>query len=232
MQPYFFPYIGYFQLLNVVDKFVIYDIIEYSKGGWINRNRILINGRDSYITLPLKKDSDFLFIKDRQLANTWDEDRIKMTNKIIEAYRKAPFFEKVFPLIESCLYFGDGNLFNFIFNSINTIKNYLEIKTPCIAVSEIDIDHTLKSQNKIVRICHTLKADRYINPIGGIELYKNEYFEENGVKLQFLKTKDINYKQFSNEFVHSLSIIDVLMFNSRDVVQEMIERNFVVLNAE
>ncbi len=78
MQPYFFPYIGYFQLINTVDEFVVYDNIEFTKKGWINRNRILVNGKDEYITLPIKKDSDFLHVKDRFLAETWSKDSAKM----------------------------------------------------------------------------------------------------------------------------------------------------------
>src|SRR4030042_5533275 len=93
MQPYFLPYIGYFQLMNAVDEFVIYDNIEFSKKGWINRNRILVNGKDSYITIPLKKDSDYLDVRDRYLAETWSSEKIKMLKRIIGSYRKAPRFD-------------------------------------------------------------------------------------------------------------------------------------------
>ncbi len=232
MQPYFFPYIGYFQLMNAVDVFVVYDIIEYSKGGWINRNRILVNGKDSYITLPIKNDSDFLDVRDRYLASCWDIDRKKMANKIKEAYRKAPFFDEVFPIVESCLQFDEKNLFKFVFHSIKTIKEFLEIETPFVVASEIDINHKLTSEDKVIRICNVLEADLYLNPIGGVQLYKKENFTRSGIELQFLKTSNVNYKQFSNDFIHSLSIIDVLMFNSKKMVQEMINRDFVIHKAE
>ena len=82
MQPYFFPYIGYFQLIKSVDEFVIYDNIQYTKKGWINRNRILVNGTDYLISLPLKKDSDYLNVVDRQLAESWEKDRTKLLTLI------------------------------------------------------------------------------------------------------------------------------------------------------
>ena len=116
MQPYLFPYIGYFQLMNAVDEFVLYDNIEYTKKGWINRNRILVNGKDTYIGLPLKKDSDFLTIVERNLAENWPAERKKILNKISSSYKKAPQFGKVYPVIESAFMFEDFNLFNFIYH--------------------------------------------------------------------------------------------------------------------
>src|ERR1700722_4154503 len=148
MQPYFFPYIGYFQLMNAVDEFVIYDNIEFSKKGWINRNRILVNGKDAYITLPLKKDSDYLDVKDRFLAETWPLDRKKMLNRISESYKKAANFDSVYPLIEKCIFFEESNLFKFILNSLILIKDYLNISTSFVISSTIPIDHNLKAEQK------------------------------------------------------------------------------------
>ena len=122
MQPYFLPYIGYFQLMSAVDEYIIYDNIEYSKKGWINRNRILVNGSDSFITIPLKKDSDYLNNKDRQLADSWSIERKKVMSKIVESYRKAPFFKSVTEVIERSLLCEDQNLFNFIHNSLSVVK--------------------------------------------------------------------------------------------------------------
>ena len=146
MQPYFLPYIGYFQLMNAVDEFVVYDNIEFAKKGWINRNRILVNGADAYFTLPLKKDSDYLHVCKRELADTWPADRNKMLNRIKESYRKAPCFSTVYPLVESCLTVPDTNLFGFIHQSLLTIKDYLGIDTPLVVSSSIPIDHSLKAE--------------------------------------------------------------------------------------
>ena len=116
--------------MNAVDEFVIYDNIEFSKKGWVNRNRILVNGTDSYITFPLKKDSDYLDIKDRYLAEIWVSERKRILNRISESYRKSPNFNSAYPVIERAILSDENNLFTFILNSLNLIKEYLEIETP------------------------------------------------------------------------------------------------------
>ena len=219
MQPYFFPYIGYFQLINAVDEFVIYDNIQFTKRGWINRNRILVNQKDDFISLPLKKDSDYLNVNQRFLSETWLHDRKKMLNKIVESYRKAPQFEPAFTLFEKCLMIDESNLFDFIYHSLNEIMSFLSIPTKIIISSNIDIDHDLKSEEKVLALCKAQNANTYINPSGGIELYSKERFERNGINLQFQKSNPINYLQYKNEFVPWLSILDVLMFNTKEEVK-------------
>ena len=223
MQPYFFPYIGYFQLINAVDEFVVYDNIKYTKKGWINRNRILVNGKDSYITISLKKASDSLDIRERFLADTWIVDRKKVLNRIQESYRKAPYFKMVYPLVEDCILFEEKNLFSFIYNSLININKYLEIPTNLVVSSTLSIDHKLKAAEKVLAICKNRKADIYINPIGGIELYKKDVFKNQGIDLHFIKTYDFVYSQFENKFVPLLSIIDVMMFNSKKEIKIMLE---------
>jgi hypothetical protein len=222
MQPYIFPYIGYFQLMNVVDEFILYDNIEFTKKGWINRNRILINNSDAYITLPLKKDSDYLNVKDRYLAEVWLTERKKILNIIKQAYYKSPYFNTVYPIIEKCLLMDEMNLFQFILNSLQILKEYLNISTPIIISSTLDIDHKLKAEKKVIEICKIREADTYINSIGGTALYTKNDFKQQGIKLCFLKTGDIQYRQFNNDFVPHLSIIDVMMFNSIDEIKLML----------
>lgn len=229
MQPYFFPYIGYFQLLNVVDEFVVYDNIEFSKKGWINRNRILVNGKDIYITLPLKNDSDYLDVRDRVLADSWHKERKTMLNRISGAYRKAPRFNAVFPMLEECILFENMNLFQFIFHSLTLTKEYLGISTPLKIASEIPIDHSLRSGKKVMALCKARQAKDYVNPIGGLNLYKKEDFLSEGVNLFFLKSRDVVYEQFEDNFVPWLSIIDVMMFNSVEVITDYLNRSFEIL---
>ena len=222
MQPYFFPYIGYFQLINSVDEFVIYDNIKFTKKGWINRNRILVNQNEDYISLPLKKDSDYLNVNQRFLSDTWSVDRKKMLNKIVESYRKAPQFEPAYSLLEKCLMIDETNLFYFIHHSLKETLEYLSISSKITVSSTIAIDHQLKSEDKVLAICKAQNASTYINPSGGIELYSKERFEQNGIKLQFQISYPINYFQHKNEFLPWLSIIDVMMFNSIDEIKTMI----------
>ncbi len=216
MQPYLFPYIGYFQLMNAVDEFVVYDNIQYTKKGWINRNRILVNGKDAYLTFPLKKDSDYLDIKDRYLADDWVSERKKILNRIIESYRKAPSFEIAYPVIEKIILFEETNLFKFILNSLTVLKEYLAIKTLFPISSQIPINHELKAEQKVIAICKAKNAAIYINPIGGVDMYSKDEFKKEGIDLRFLKTTEVTYKQFHNDFVPFLSIIDVMMFNTKE----------------
>lgn len=222
MQPYFLPYIGYFQLLNAVDKYVIYDNIQYTKKGWINRNRILQNGKDLLITVPVEKDSDYLDIKNRLVSNGFD--RQKLLNQIREAYRKAPHFDSVISLIENIINVDENNLFDYIYNSVKTVCEYLNIDTEVIISSTLDIDHSLKGQDKVISICKKLGATDYYNAIGGQELYNLEDFKKENIDLHFLSANPIEYKQLKNEFVPWLSILDVMMFNSVDEIKTILEK--------
>ncbi|MBF0760405.1 WbqC family protein [Dysgonomonas mossii] len=220
MQPYFMPYIGYFQLLNAVDKYVIYDNAKYTKKGWINRNRILQNNKDTLISISVEKDSDYLDIKDRSVADSFDKK--KLINQIRESYRKAPYFEQVIPIVEDIINYEEKNLFLYIYNSIKEVCKYLNIHTEIIISSTIDIDQTLAGQDRVIAICKTLGAKDYYNAIGGQELYHPKDFEKKGVSLRFLSSNLVAYKQFNNDFIPWLSIIDVMMFNSLAETQDML----------
>jgi hypothetical protein len=224
MQPYFFPYIGYFQLMNAVDEFIVYDNIEFTKKGWINRNRILVNGQDAYITLPLKKDSDFLDVVDRYLPEIWPDERRKLLNRLTESYRKAPYFKTVFPIIEDSTKIQETNLFRFLLSTLTVVRDYLGITTPFVVSSSVEIDHTLRAEEKVIALCKARGADVYINPIGGLELYSKERFRQNNIDLLFLKADNVRYPQLSNEFVPFLSIIDVMMFNPRERIREFLNQ--------
>jgi len=224
MQPYFLPYIGYFQLIGSVDKFILYDNIKYTKKGWINRNRMLLNGGHAVFSLPIKKDSDFLDIVDRELATNFD--RIKLLNQFRGAYANAPQFDHTYPLIEKIILHKDANLFGYIYHSIVQLCEHLAINTEIKISSEIAIDHELKSQDKVLALCNVTGAKIYINPIGGRELYSREIFNAAGVELNFIKSRPIEYNQFKGIFQPNLSILDVMMFNPLDQVQKWIRLNY------
>lgn len=228
MQPYFFPYIGYFQLMNAVDQYVIYDNIQYTKKGWINRNRILVNGQDAYITLPLKHDSDFCCVYERSLADSWPTEKKKLLNRIYNSYRRAPYFVKAMSVIEAAVNSDKTNLFGFIYDSLLPIREYLNITTPLITSSTVDIDHSLKAEEKVIALCKKLYAWEYINAIGGVGLYDRDQFTSNCIHLHFIKSGEIKYKQFDNDFVPSLSIVDVMMFNSQEQITEMLNNYSLV----
>jgi len=229
MQPYFMPYLGYFQLMNVVDVFVIYDNIQFTKKGWIHRNRILVNGKPDYITLPLKSDSDFLSVEQRVLAADFKKEKKKLLLKIQETYRKAPFYNETCELIKGILNYESNNLFEFIYHSVIVLCEYLSIESNLVVSSSIDIDHNLKSENKVIAICKALGATQYLNPEGGIELYNSERFQENGISLGFHKFNPVPYKQISDVFVSHLSIIDVLMFCDKNDIKFRIDNEYTVI---
>jgi len=221
MQPYFFPYIGYFQLINFVDAFVIYDEIEYTKQSWINRNRFLLNNQPHFFTIGLKKDSDFSTISERSLSKQYlTKDRKKIIAQIQNTYQKAPFFEEVFPLIQDCFDFDSDNLFNYILYSLHRICGYLDIQTQLIVSSDLDVDADLKKQKKVIAITKELRGTRYINPIGGLDLYHPNDFLREDLQLYFLNTKEVIYPQFQEPFHSYLSMIDVLFFNGKTVVKD------------
>ena len=221
MQPYFFPYIGYFQLIGAVDEFVIYDNIKYTKKGWINRNRFLSNGSDALFSIPLAKDSDFLDIRERTIADSFDKARL--LNQLAGAYAKSPQFKRVFPVVEEIILSRQTNLFEYVFESVKRVCGYLEIGTRFVVSSTVPVDHGLKGQEKVVALCKASNALTYINPIGGVDLYDRNQFAHEGIALKFLKTGDVQYAQLGEPFVPSLSIIDVMMFNSVEHIRTLLQ---------
>lgn len=227
MQPYFLPYIGYFQLLASVDQFIVYDNIKYTKKGWINRNRMLLNGTDVMFSLPLKKDSDALHVVDRELAV--DFNRTKLLNQFKGAYGHAPQFELTYPVLERIVRYEDVNLFRYIHHSIVRLCDHLGIKTEIRISSEIAIDHELKGQDKVLALCKAAGADIYINTIGGVELYSKDDFRNQGIDLKFIKARPFEYEQFGAAFVPWLSILDALMLNPLNTVRACINENFELI---
>lgn len=227
MQPYFMPYIGYFQLIAAVDQFIVYDNIKYTKKGWINRNRMLQNGNDVMFSLPLKGGSDSLDVCERELAADFNRD--KLLNQFRGAYRRAPYFEQTFPLVERIVRHEDSNLFRFLHHSIVETCGHLGITTKIRISSEIDIDHSLKSQDKVLALCKAAGANTYVNSIGGMELYSKEAFRAQGIELMFIRSKPFEYAQLGNEFVPWLSIIDVMMFNPIETVRTGITNNYELI---
>ncbi|MDO9053980.1 MAG: WbqC family protein [Gallionella sp.] len=227
MQPYFFPYIGYFQLIAAVDMFIVYDNIKYTKKGWISRNRMLQNGKDVVFSLPLKSDSDYLDVCERRLSADFNRD--KLLNQFKAAYRRAPYFEQTFSLIEQIVRYEETNLFRFLHNSIVKICEHLGVTTEIRVSSSIAIDHELKSQDKVLALCEAVGASIYVNAIGGVELYSKELFREKGIDLKFIRSLPFEYQQLGNEYVPWLSIIDVMMFNSLDTIKTCLSTNYELI---
>jgi|SRR5215469_5254680 len=224
MQPYFLPYVGYYQLIGSVDVLIVYDNIKYTKKGWINRNRFLLNGKDVMFSLPLKSAADHLSIKERELAPDFNRD--KLLNQLRGAYGRAPYFSQAFPVIEQIVREKESNLFNFLHQSIVRVCSKLGIVTRIRISSDVAVDHNLKGQDRVLALCKAVDTDVYINAIGGTDLYSKQDFQARGIELKFIRSRPFTYGQLGNEFVPWLSIVDALMFNPLDKVQDCIRSNY------
>lgn len=218
MQPYFMPYIGYWQLMAAVDTYVVYDDVNYIKGGWVARNNILLNGQKHMFTVTLNGASP------NKLFNeiTIKDDFKKFSRLIESAYRKAPYYNDVVNLLERIYNYEDKSLGAFMMNSFQVVLDYLGIKTQLLLSSSLNKDNNLRGKDKVKSICRLLDADTYYNAIGGQELYEKDDFKNSGIELFFLKSEISQYTQFNNEFLSGLSMIDILMFNSPKEINNML----------
>ena len=225
MQPYLFPYIGYFQLMHAVDRFVVYDDVAFIKQGWINRNRLLVNGHPSYFSVPVKHASSFApicatLIDDDPQHTHWVRN---MLRTFANAYRRAPQFPRIFPIVEAVFTRPTNQVADLAAASLRAVAELLEIRAEWIDSSSRYGNAHLKGEDRVLAICRLERATDYINAAGGLEMYSRERFEEEGIQLRFLRSRPIEYRQFGRPFVPSLSIIDVLMFNPRDTVRALLD---------
>jgi hypothetical protein len=217
-QPYFFPYIGYFQLIHASVKFISLEDVNYITGGWINRNRILINGEAAYFSLPIIDASQNRKINETRVlkAEGWKESILK---KLRMSYSRAPYYSDCFKLVSNTLNISSDLISDTAFQSILEVCNYVGLRREFGKSSGLS---DLKGEEKIIEICLGENADTYFNLPGGENIYNKDSFSNQGITLRFIEPEIREYKQFKEPFVPSLSIIDVLMFNSPDTVSEMI----------
>lgn len=221
MQPYLLPYIGYFQLIKAVDKFVVYDDVNFINKGWINRNNLLVAGKAHLFTVPLTNASQNKLIHEVATSNEpWQK---KLLRTLQQSYQKAPFYPTVFPILENIITYNTQNISELATFSITEINRYLDIRTEIVHSSRIYENDYLKSQDRILDICKKEGTTTYINPIGGMELYDKELFKDNDIDLFFIKSRPVEYSQFQNDFVPWLSIVDVLMHNSPSATHDFLD---------
>ena len=230
MQPYIFPYIGYFQLFEACDIFISHDDVQYIKGGWINRNRILCHGSSKYITFPVSKAPHDTTIDHYFFHENIEKEKKKILSTLQQVYSKAPFFKSVYSFLEDIVKVNENNVAMFAENSFKKILDYLSISVEIGRSSHLSFDKSLKGQDRVIAIVKELGGDRYVNPIGGQDLYSPAELALNNIDLRFLNCKSEPYKQLSNEFVPNLSIIDVLMFNSIEQIRLMLKQFELVAN--
>jgi hypothetical protein len=216
--------LGYFQLIAAVDRFIAWDDVQYIQRGWVNRNRILLNGEPSYITLAIEKAAQTAHINERYIADGAATAK-KILGQLHSAYRKAPFYEETRALVVDILGRQENNLGHFLFDSLQVVCKHLAINTELLLSSSLQKnDAGFAGSDRIIAICESQGASTYINAIGGRALYHAEDFAAKNIDLRFIEMHPITYAQGGAEFVPYLSIIDVLMFNERSVVQQMLQQ--------
>jgi hypothetical protein len=223
MQPYLFPYIGYFQLVDSVDAFVFYDDVNFIKKGWIHRNRILIQQEAHFVSLSCKKISQNKLICETELVDD-DFHKRKWMQTCEFAYKKAPFFKQTMDLLESCFSQEFASIGHLAAISVQLVSKYLGLLPKFYLSSENPIGLNEGRAERLIAICEHYQASQLINPVGGGFLYDPNLFYQKGIELTLLKFKLNSYQQLhsSHSFVSGLSILDVLMFNSIDEIRTKI----------
>ena len=219
MQPYFMPYLGYYQLIKAVDLYVVFDDVNYIKRGWSAQNNILINGQKYLFHIDVQNGSQNSLYCDVIII----DDFVRLRKTIEMNYKRAPYFVQTVGVLDSIFSYFDKRFNYFVLHSFQQVLSYLGINTQLVLSSTIQNDRELKGKDKILDICRILNADVYINAIGGQELYDKEDFKKEGIELRFLRPQLMTYPQFSKEFVPSLSMIDVMMFNSVEEIVKMLD---------
>ncbi len=229
MQPYIFPYLGYFQLLESADEFVFYDDVNFIKRGWVNRNNILLNGNKFMFNIPLIGASQNKLINEVEVAYG-DPKYASFTTQLEHAYRKAPQFEAVMPLVSKLMQQRFESIGELAIESIRIVWEYLEQSVEFSVSSQKYSDSQgIDRQERLITISKQAGADRYVNAIGGRELYTKEGFAESGLPLFFLESQLSPYDQLkSNTFVPGLSMLDLLMNLSKQEILEQI-RNYKLI---
>lgn len=225
MQPYLFPYLGYYQLVHAVDRFIFYDDVNFIKRGWIHRNQVLVNRQAHRFSVPMDRASQHQRIDEVRLHPTeYPTWRQKFLKTLQQSYRRAPCFAPIYELVDRVLSPEPVSIASLAAESVTAVCDYLEITRDFVRASALSYDTTRRGAERILALCAQSGADAYVNPPGGQDLYRAEDFTKRGLSLRFIRPEPVAYEQFGAPFVPNLSVIDVLMFNSPDQIQAMLPR--------
>ena len=226
MQPYFLPYLGYFQLIAASDCFVLYDNVQFIKNGWIERNRYLLEGEPKWFGLPLAKGSHSQLINQRQVSPHFDIDTV--ISRLAFAYRNAPHAERTLTWLEALLKLPAGNVAEFNELALRSCCSLLRIHTPIVRASEwAPVSHA-KGQARVIETIRAIGGTRYLNPVAGGAMYDSVEFADAGYALELLEPELGAYEQLGKPFVPALSILDLLMFNDLETVSTWARRGKVI----
>ncbi|WP_084977037.1 WbqC family protein [Plesiomonas shigelloides] len=218
MQPYIFPYLGYYQLVNMADVFILYDDVNFIKGGYINRNNILVDRAAQRFTLPVPGASSNKKICELNFS----PDTKKILKTISQAYSKAPFYSDVYPLIEMVLQTEERSIAAVCQVGIKSVFDYLSVDKKIIKSSDLTYDRGASPADRLIEITKSFDDFVYVNSVGGQSLYDKDYFDTRGVELKFMRMKSVQYSQGEGEFIPNLSMIDVLMWCDKDCIKNLL----------
>lgn len=222
MQPYLFPYLGYYQLVHASDRFVFYDDVSFIRNGWINRNRLLLDGAAHYFTVPLSGASSFQSIHETRYQADDGRWRRKLLGTFHLAYRRAPFAAAGMRLIEETLALQSESVADLARHSVKCVLGYLGIKRDLLDTSRAYGNAQLRGQDRVIDICRRESASLYLNAPGGRGLYDPTAFAAAGIGLRFLNGRLPEYAQGSHPFVPGLSILDSIMHCAPETVAGML----------
>lgn len=230
MQPYFLPYAGYFSLIKNVDRFILLDTVQFIRHGWIERNRILKNDTEwLYVKVPLQAKSQKTLIKDLRIDN--EREWKKTIFSQLAIYKKrAPNYHSIINIIDESFKKEYQTITALNYDLLVAICIYLDISTPIEIFSEmnLEIENPGAADEWALNICVALEAKEYWNPAGGISIFNKKKFDEQNVKLTFQEIILKEYSQSGLQFVPGLSIIDILMFNDKDIVNRILDSYRIV----
>ncbi|CAH0131508.1 hypothetical protein E3Z27_07770 [Pseudomonas mediterranea] len=218
MQPYFLPYLGYFQLIAAVDCFVIYDNVQFIKNGWIERNRYLLGQEPKWFRVPLTKGSHTQQIMEKRISEAFDPGDI--LNQLSFAYRRAPHASRMLAWLEALLVAPARNIAELNERMLRACCSLIGLQTPITRSSDLPISADSKAQDRVLEVVQASTGTHYLNPFNGGHLYQAEAFQQAGITLELLKPALPDYRQGSDEhpFVPGLSILDALMYNDPQTV--------------
>ncbi len=225
MQPYFLPYIGYYSLIKNTDQWIVFDPVQFIRHGWIERNRILKPGEGwQYISVPLQKYHRDTLIKDIKIRE--QEDWRDKIYRQLDHYKKAPFFKQTIEVLQQGLDLETESIVHLNASVLNVTCKYIGIPFRYSIFSEmnLDIEEVNDAGEWALVISKALQASEYINPPGGVDIFDKQKFGDAGIKLSFLSPVLQEYSQRRKVFEPGLSIVDVMMFNSPETINGMLDK--------
>lgn len=221
MQPYLFPYLGYFEIIAQSDTFIFYDDVDFIRRGWINRNNLIINKEKKLFTIPVQKTNVGVKISEVELVGYADwKDKFLIT--LLQNYKKSTNFDRVYNLIQDVLNKSDYKYISELaINSLTMTSSYLGLKTTFVKSSELKVNDNLTKEFRLFEIAKVFKAKEIVMPVGSLTLYEGWPFEE--LRLKTLKKNNFTYCQKRKLFEPNLSIIDVLMHVEKEVIVNILK---------